>query len=70
MTFNFEGFTNSRIDEVIEEYIHSARDREIMRRRLIDGETYQEIADSMMISARTVRAVASKLRGRIFKHLT
>ena len=70
MTFNFEGFTNSRIDEVIEEYIHSARDREIMRRRLIDGETYQEIADSMMISARTVRAVTSKLRGRIFKHLT
>lgn len=69
MKFNFDGFTNSKINEVIDEYIHSARDREILRRRLIDGETYQEIADSMMLSSRTVRAICSRLQAKVFRHL-
>ena len=69
MKFNFDGFTNSKINEVIDEYIHSARDREILRRRLIDGETYQEIADSMMLSPRTVRAICSCLQAKVFRHL-
>lgn len=66
---NFDDFPASKIMGVIDEYVHSARDREVMRRRLLDGETYQEIADAMALAPRTVRAICSRHRGRIFKHL-
>lgn len=69
MKSDFEDFANSKIRDTINEWVHSARDREIMQRRLIDGETYREIADSMMLTPRTVKAIASKLEGRIFRHL-
>ena len=33
-------YTNSRIREIIGEWIHSERDRRLLERRLIDGVTF------------------------------
>ena len=42
---DFEAYSNSDIAKVIDEYIHSERDRMILKMNLIDGKTYQEISD-------------------------
>ena len=53
--------TNSEISERISENIHSQRDRDIMRLRLIDGLTYEKIAETTELSPRYIRALVRKL---------
>ena len=60
MKHNIE-LTNSEISERISENIHSQRDRDIMRLRLIDGLTYEKIAETMELSPRYIRALVRKL---------
>ena len=46
----FEDKTNSEIINLINEYIHSERDREIMKRRLVDGICYEPLAEEFDLS--------------------
>ena len=52
--------TNSEIDALIAERIHNARDREILRRRLIDGQTYDELSAEFFLSRRQVERIIAK----------
>ena len=56
------GLTNSEIEHKISEYIHSERDRKIMRLRLIDGLTYERIAEALEMSPRYIRALVKRLQ--------
>ena len=47
-------YTNSQIRELIAEYIHSERDRCILRRRLIDGMTFEKLAEEFEMSPRQI----------------
>ena len=62
-------YTNSRIRELIAEYIHSERDREILARRLIDGITFERLADEFDMSVRQMKSIVYKLQEELFKHL-
>lgn len=69
-------YTNSQIRELIDEYIHSARDREILYWRLIDGLTYEQIANRYQqehpdnyISVDTVKRAIRKSESKLFSHL-
>lgn len=53
---------NSEIERRISEYIHSERDRRIMRLRLIDGLTYERIAEAFEMSPRYIRALVKRLK--------
>lgn len=44
---DYEGIPNSVIEHTINEYIHSERDRIILKDNLIDGLTYQQISDHL-----------------------
>jgi DNA-binding CsgD family transcriptional regulator len=59
---HYNGLTNSEIDKRIAEQIHSERDRKIMRLRLIDGLTYDKIAEIMEMSPRYLRTLIRKLK--------
>ena len=43
-------YTNSRIREAIAEHIHNERDRKILERRLIDGITFERLAEESGLS--------------------
>ena len=60
---------NSDIANAIDEYIHSERDRKILKRRLIDGICYEPLADEMGMSVRQIKNIVSKAEERLFKHL-
>ena len=62
-------YTNSRIREVIGEYIHSERDRRILERRLIDGITFERLAEEFDMSTKQIKNIVYKLQERLFSHL-
>ena len=57
--------TNSEIAELIGEHIHSERDRQILKLKLIDGLTYEKIAEIYEMSPRYIRSLVKKQTGRL-----
>ena len=55
-------YTNSEIEKRIAETIHSERDRRLMRRRLIDGRTYDELSAEFYLSRRQVARIIAKAK--------
>ncbi len=56
---------NSLIAANIRERIHKKRDRQIMCRKMIDGATYEQIAEEVGMSPRGVKYVVSRHRDTI-----
>ena len=63
-------YSNSVINDAIEEFIHKKRDRDILKRRLIDGITYEKLAEEFGLSVRNVKYIVYRGQDKIFKHLT
>ena len=62
-------YTNSRITEIIAEYIHSERDRKILRRRLIDGICLEPLAEEFDMSVSQIKRIIYKYEKVIFRHI-
>lgn len=62
-------YTNSQIRQLIDEYIHSERDREILKRRLIDGICFEPLAEEFDISVRHCKTIIYREQEKLFKHL-
>ena len=62
-------YTNSRIREIIAEHIHSERDRKILERRLIDGITFEKLAEEHELSVSQVKRIAWKGSEIVFRKL-
>ena len=62
-------YTNSQIRELIAEYIHSERDRSILVKRLVDGLTYERIAEIMEMSPRQIKNIIYRNEEILFRKL-
>lgn len=62
-------YTNSGATEAINEFIHSERDRAILKRRLIDGICFESLAEEFDMSVRQVKNIVYKGQERIFARL-
>lgn len=62
-------YTNSRISALIDEHIHSERDRRLLKRRLIDGVCYEPLSEEFGLSDRQVRRIVYKLQDELFRHM-
>lgn len=62
-------YSNSQIRELIGEYIHSERDRGILERRLIDGITFERIAEENEMSVRQIKNIVYKGEEILFRKL-
>lgn len=58
-------YTNSEIDRRIAEQIHNERNRRIMHLRLVDGLTYERIAEAVEMSPRYIRSLVKRLTERL-----
>lgn len=58
-------YTNSQLSAIIAERVHSERDRKIMRMKLIDGKTYEQIAEETELSPRQTRRIVERLKKSI-----
>lgn len=62
-------YSNSEIRQAIEEWIHSERDRQIMVDRLINGYTYEKLAEIYDLSVRQIKNIVYKEEDKLFKKL-
>ena len=62
-------YTNSQIREIIAEYIHNERDRRILERRLIDGVTFERLAEEFDMSVSQMKRIIQKNSRELFRHI-
>lgn len=61
-------YTNSQIRALIDDWIHSERDREILKRRLIDGITFERLAEEFDMSPRQIKNIVYNQEQQLYKH--
>ena len=58
----------SQVEHLIDEWIFSERDRTILKRRLIDGITFETLANEFNLSVVQVKRIVKKRQIELFKH--
>lgn len=61
--------SRSELNNLIEEWIFSERDRKILKRRLLDGITYERIAEEFDMSVSHIKYIIPKLVQKLLKHV-
>lgn len=56
-------------ERLINEYVFSERDRYILKVNLLDGKTYEQIAELVDMSSRQIARIVPKLQDKLFKHI-
>ena len=62
-------YTNSQISPLIDEHIHHALHRKMLKDRLIDVMTYEQIAEKHDMSVRQTKNIIYKSTDKILKYL-
>ena len=62
-------YTNSQIRALIDEYVHSERDRAILKRRLVDGICFEPLAEEFGMSDRQIKTIVYRAEKILFSHL-
>lgn len=65
----YAGFSNSQIDAAINEWIHSERDRRILHYKLVDGLTYERIAEIEDMSPKGIQKIVYDAEKQLFRHV-
>lgn len=58
--------SRSEIEELIDEWIFSERDRNIMKRRLLDGICYEPLAEEFDMSVSQIKNIVRKCQKKLF----
>lgn len=66
---NLQDKTNSEIRYIIDEYVHSERDRAILKRRLIDGICFEPLAEEFDLSTLQVKRIVHKQSEKLLDHV-
>lgn len=61
--------SRTEILSLINEWIHSARDREILKRRWLDGIYYEPLAEEFDLSVRHVKRIVHDAQAKLAKHI-
>lgn len=64
-----DDISNSELEKLIDEWIHSERDRRILKRRLIDGICYEPLAWEFDMSVRQIKNIVYRAEAKLFKHI-
>ena len=62
-------YTNSQVSALIDDLIHSERDRAIMKRRYIDGITYERLAEEFNLSVPRIKTIVYHGWNKVIMHL-
>ena len=60
MKHNLEGISYSEIEQAIDEWILNERDREILKRRLLDGIIFESLSYEFDLSVRHIKNIVYK----------
>lgn len=61
-------YANSKLAEIVNEYIHSERDRQIFLRKFADDYTLERIVEEHSLSVSQVKRIIKKHYFTVFRH--
>lgn len=64
-----DNYSNKEISEAIDTWIRGERDRQILKRRLIDCICYEPLAEEFDLSVPHVKSIVYKAQSRLFEKL-
>lgn len=62
-------YTNSQMELLIDEHIHNAKYRDILKRRYLDGLTYEAIAERCDLSIQQTKTIVYKAQNKLLRYL-
>jgi len=62
-------YSNFELEHLIDEWIHSERDRKLLKRRLIDKIKFADLAEEFNYTVRHTQRIYRKAFGDLYKHL-
>lgn len=62
-------YTNSRMQELIAEHIHSERDRAVISRRLLDHICFEPLSEEFGLSVRQTKKIVYRCEKVLFENL-
>ena len=65
-----DDFSTDRINYLIDQYIHSERDRAIIRRNLIDDIIFEDLEPEFELSVRRLKTIVYKGMEKNFRHIS
>ena len=64
------GLSRTELSDLIDEWIFNERDRAILKRRMLDGVTYEPLADEFDMSVSQIKRIVYKTEEKLFARLT
>lgn len=61
--------SKDQIEFLIEQFCFSKRDREMLKLRLLDGVTYEKLAEIFDLSVRQTKNIIHKNKENVFRHV-
>lgn len=58
----------SELEHLIDEWIFNEKYRSILKRRLLDGVTYDNLSEEFDMSVRQIKSIVYKAEDRLFNH--
>ena len=62
-------YSDEHIRFLIDQYIHSERDRAILKRKLLDDITYERLAEEFDLSVRRTKSIVYNGQMKVYKHI-
>ena len=62
-------FSDAHIRFLIDQFIHSERDRAILKRKLLDDITFERLAEEFDLSVRRTKTIVYNGQMKIYKHI-
>ena len=69
MSLNQSGLCRSEIEKLIDEWIFHERNRYIVKRRVLDGKTYEQLAEEFELSTQQVKTIIYKCQNVLLRHI-
>jgi DNA-directed RNA polymerase sigma subunit (sigma70/sigma32) len=69
MKRNIEDLSRKDWEYLIDQYIFNEGHRNILKRRLLDGITYERLAEEFDLSTKQVKNIVYKSQEKLFKHI-
>jgi AraC-like DNA-binding protein len=60
----------SEWNTLIDEWIFNKQHREMLKLNLLDGDTYEQIAEQLKMSPRHIARLIPKLKKQLYRHLS
>lgn len=63
-------YSTDHIVRLIDQYIHSERDRAILKRKLLDNIVFEQMEEEFTLSVRRLKSIVYKGQEKIFRHIS